>query len=473
DDDDDDDDEELKSGRGTWGSKLKFVLACIGSCVGLGNFWRFPYLCYKSGGGAFLIPYTIMLFLCGIPLLLMEMAIGQYTRQGPIGALLALCPIFVGSAFGVVFISVIFCSYYNIIIAWSIYYLSQSFRSTLPWASQLSNVTSHNCSSSSSTQIYFDTVVLQKTNSIDDYGGIVWPLFGCFVAAWVIVYFSIWKSIKSSGMVVLVTATLPFAFILIFLVRAVTLDGAGKGLQFLFQPDWSKLLKVDVWMYAASQNFNSIGIGFGSMITFSSYNKFSNNLMSDVWVIAVVNASTSLLAGIIVFSTMGNIAHELGCSIPEVVTQGPGLAFVAYPQALAKMPYPHVFAVMFFFLLIILGIDSQFATVEVVITSLQDMCPALVKFLRRHEFLALFVCLVCFLLGLPYLFKGGIYFFHLVDYYSSAISLMYLTFFEVVAVVWCYGADRLSRNLREMTGKLPSLYFKYCWRFLAPTLILV
>ncbi|XP_018020299.1 sodium- and chloride-dependent GABA transporter ine isoform X2 [Hyalella azteca] len=474
DDDDDGAEDGVDDGRATWDSKLKFVLACIGSCVGLGNFWRFPYLCYKSGGGAFLIPYFLMLFVCGIPLLLMEMAIGQYTRRGPVGALLSLCPIFIGSAIGVVIICIIFCSYYNIIISWSIYYLTQSFRSALPWATQGLIETPSNCTANSSTQRYFDAVVLQKSDSIDDYGGMVWPLLGCVIVAWVIVYFSIWKSIRSSGLVVLVTATLPYVFILVFLVRAVTLEGAGVGLKYLFQPEWSRLLDVQVWVYAAAQNFNSIGIGFGSMITFSSYNKFSNNLLTDVWIIALVNAGTSLLAGIIVFSTMGNIAYELDCSITDIITQGPGLAFVAYPQALAKMPYPHFFAVLFFLLLIILGIDSQFATVEVIVTSLQDAFPTWIKKkLRRHEILAFLVCLFCFTLGLPNLFEGGIYYFHLVDYYSSAISLMYLAFFEVVAVVWCYGAERLSRNLREMTGKIPSLYFKYCWRYLSPSLILI
>uniref|UniRef100_A0A6A7FVW4 Transporter n=1 Tax=Hirondellea gigas TaxID=1518452 RepID=A0A6A7FVW4_9CRUS len=470
--------------RGTWDNKLKFVLACIGSCVGLGNFWRFPYLCYKSGGGAFLLPYSMMLFLCGVPLLLMEMAIGQFTGQGPIGAILKLCPIFIGSAVGVVIISIIFCSYYNVIIAWSIYYLMQSFRSPLPWAAcadgnttataQLAGPYCNVTIDTSPTQYFFDSQVLHKSDGIEYFGGLVLPLLGCVVVAWVIVYFSIWRSVKSSGNVVLVTATVPYVFIMIFLVRAVTLDGAGDGLKYLFSPNWKLLLDVKVWVNAAAQNFNSIGIGFGSMITFSSYNKFSNNLLMDVWLIAMVNAGTSLLAGIIVFSTMGNIGYELGKNITEVVAEGPGLVFVVYPQALARMPFPNMFAFLFFLLLIILGIDSQFATVEVIVTSLKDAFPNWTKkYLKRHEVLALLVCLFCFTLGLPNIFEGGIYYFTLLDYYSASISLMYLAFFEVVAVVWCYGATRLSRNIKEMTGKLPSLYFKYCWMYVSPLLIMV
>nr|QCI31496.1 sodium- and chloride-dependent GABA transporter ine [Grandidierella japonica] len=464
--------------RPTWTTKLRFLLACIGSCVGLGNFWRFPYLCYKSGGGAFLIPYTIMLFVCGVPLLLMEMAIGQYTRQGPVGALQSLCPIFIGSSVGVVVISTIFCSYYNIIISWSLYYLFQSFRSMLPWTScSPANVsTTSLCMNSSGkespTQIYFDDYVLQKSSGIEDYGDMVLPLLGCVIIAWILVYFSIWKSVKSSGVVVLFTATVPYLFILAFLVRAVTLEGAGDGLKFLFMPDWSLLLEARVWVNAAAQNFNSIGIAFGALITFSSYNKFENNILSDVWVISMVNAGTSILAGIIVFSTMGNIALETGRNITDVVAEGPGLAFVVYPQALAKMPYPNGFSIAFFLLLLMLGIDSQFATVEVIVTCIKDAFPGLVKrYIKRHEVLTLFVCIFCFLIGLPNLFQGGIYWFSLLDYYSAGISLMYLAFFEVVAVVWVYGADNLCRNIKHMTGRLPSAYFKFCWYFFSPLLI--
>lgn len=478
--------------RGTWNNKAQFILACVGYAVGLGNIWRFPYLCYKSGGGAFLIPYLIMLFLCGIPLLLMELAIGQYTRRGPIGAMAKICPLFKGAGVGTVMISFLLGTYYNVIIAWTIFYLFQSFnKEGLPWRDcqqewALNKSFSFNCFDSkigpnmtvpnntkSPTQAFFDEVLLEKTSGIDVPGEIRLELVLALFCAWILVYFSLWKSIKSSGKVVYVTATVPYLLIGVFLWRALTLDGAEIGLKYFFQPKWELLLEAEVWVNAAAQNFNSIGIAFGSLIAFSSYNKSSNNIIMDTWAISLTNSFTSLLAGLIVFSTLGNIAKEQGAEIDDVVAQGPGLVFVVYPQALAKFPYANIWAALFFFMLLILGLDSQFATVEVIITSLKDGFPDLVrKYLKRHEILVLIVCLISFLLGLPNVTQGGIYFFQLIDYYAAAVSLMYLAFFEVIAVVWIYGANRLARNVKEMTGRMPSAYFRTCWYFIAPILIL-
>ncbi|XP_066964111.1 uncharacterized protein [Macrobrachium rosenbergii] len=471
-------------GRQTWGNKAQFVLACIGYAVGLGNLWRFPYLCYKSGGGAFLIPYFLMLFLCGIPLLLMELAVGQYTRRGPIGALEKLCPIFKGAGVGTVIMSFLLGTYYNVIIAWAIYYLFQSFTSELPWRfcdpAWAVNCFDHygiNISApngtKSATEEYFDEVVLRKSRGLEEMGSFRLEILLALFGAWVLVYFCLWKSIKSSGKVVYVTATLPYVLIGAFLWRALTLPGASTGLQYFFSPRWELLLKGEVWVAAAAQNFNSIGIAFGSLIAFSSYNKFNNNIVLDTWAISLTNSFTSLMSGMIVFSTLGNIALEQSKDMDEVVAQGPGLVFMVYPQALAKMPYGGIWAVLFFFMLLILGLDSQFANVEVIITSLQDGFPKWLKNnLKHHEILVLIVCLISFICGLPNVMQGGIYFFTLIDYYAANISLMYLAFFEVVSIVWIYGAGRLARNVQEMTSRLPSLYFRGCWYVAAPLLIM-
>nr|XP_027223828.1 sodium- and chloride-dependent GABA transporter ine-like [Penaeus vannamei] len=469
--------------RLNWANKLQFVLACIGYSVGLGNLWRFPYLCYKSGGGAFLIPYFTMLFVCGIPLLLMELTVGQFTRRGPVGALAKLCPLLKGAGVGTVVMSFLVGTYYNIIMAWSIFYMIQSFTNDLPWKDcnatwtvacfddYGANVTAPN-DSKSATEEYFDEVVLQRSAGVEEAGSIRWELALALVAAWVLVYFCIWKSIKSSGKVVYVTATVPYLLLGAFLWRALTLPGASNGLQYFFEPRWELLMDAQVWVNAAAQNFNSIGIAFGSLIAFASYNKLDNNIVLDTWAICLTNSFTSILSGMIVFSTLGNIALEQGKDIDDVVAQGPGLVFTVYPQALAKMPYAAAWSVLFFFMLLIFGLDSQFSNVEVIITSLQDEFPKWIKkHLKRHEFLVMLVCFISFLCGLPNITEGGIYFFQLIDHFAASVSLMYVAFFEVIAVVWIYGAGRLAANLKEMTGKLPSFYFRCCWYFAAPVLI--
>lgn len=201
--------------------------------------------------------------------------------------------------------------------------------------------------------------VLQISNGLEFPGGMRWELVACLVCAWILVYFAIWKSIKSSAKVRYVTATLPFVLIVVFLGRALTLDGAELGLRYFFKPNWALLKNANVWINAASQNFNSLGIAFGSMISFASYNKYNNNFLHDVLAVSFVNAITSLLVGIFAFATLGNIAWEQGASVEAVISDGPGFIFIVYPQAMAKMPAGQMWAVLFFFMLLCLGLNSQ------------------------------------------------------------------------------------------------------------------
>lgn len=223
--------------------------------------------------------------------------------------------------------------------------------------------------------------VLQMSAGLEYPGGLRWELVACLICAWILVYFAIWKSIKSSSKVRYFTATLPFVLIIIFLGRALTLDGAQIGLRYFFRPNWALLGNANVWINAAAQNFNSLGIAFGSMISFASYNKYNNNFLHDTLAVSFVNAITSLLVGIFAFATIGNIALEQSTSVEDVISDGnrlwhfswprrferlfwfyiagPGLIFVVYPQALAKMPLAQMWAVMFFFMLLCLGLNSQ------------------------------------------------------------------------------------------------------------------
>jgi len=470
--------------RESWGSRVSFLLACIGYAVGLGNIWRFPYNAYKSGGGAFLVPYVIMLLLCGIPLLFMELAVGQYTRRGPIGALDKLCPILKGAGVGTVVISFLLSTYYNVILSWAIFYLLSSFQDPLPWSgcdnwwnsefcfknSMNSSVDLKRLEGVSSTQEFFDLRVLQMSDGIHNMGDFQWELFALLGVAWVLVYFCLWKGVAMTGKVVYLTATLPILLLIAFAIRGATLPGAFEGLRYFFTPNWNKVLEPQVWVNAASQVFNSVGIAFGSLIAFSSYNKFRGPVLRDTLIVTLVDAGVSILCGVAVFAVLGNLAHEQGKHVEDVVADGPGLVFVVFPHALSQMPYPQVWSVVFFGLVICLGIDSQFATVEVIITSIKDGWSHVSKTISQ-ELLVFIVCFTSFLCGIPHMFQGGIYWFHILDYYSATISLMYIAFFETIAIVWCYGAGRLAKNVADMTGKEPSLFFTLSWKITAPCLI--
>jgi len=482
--------------RESWGSTLSFILACVGYAVGLGNIWRFPYLAYKSGGGAFLIPFAVMLLLCGIPLLYMELAAGQYTRRGPIGAMGKLSPILKGAGVATVVMTFLLSTYYNVIMSWALFYFISSFSSVLPWEQcdhewnsqecrpikeddTLTRPTSGNISqkfdnSHSSTQEFYDRRILKVSSGIDEMGAFNLELFGLLILAWVLVYFCIWKGVKATGKVVYVTVTVPYLLLIIFTIRGVTLPGASDGLSFLFTPVWSEVLKPKVWVYAAAQVFNSVGIAFGSHIAFASYNDFKGPIFRNALIVTIIDAITCIICGICVFSTMGNLAHTQGTTVNNVVTEGPGLVFVVFPHALSQLPFPQLWSAIFFAMLVCLGLDSQFAMVEVIITSIKDGYGKFIeKYIKHHELLVFLVCAVSLLCGLPHMFQGGIYFFTIIDYYAAAISLMYIALFETVGIVWIYGTKRLSANIEDMTGEKPHKIFQMCWVSVSPLLIIV
>ncbi|XP_039627782.1 sodium- and chloride-dependent GABA transporter 1 isoform X2 [Polypterus senegalus] len=469
--------------RGAWSHGFEFTLACIGAAVGLGNVWRFPYLCYRSGGGAFLIPYLVMLLLCGIPLLFMEFSIGQYTRLGPVHAMAKICPLLKGVGVATVAISFILCTYYNVIITWALYYLFNSFQSTMPW--QTCNNTwniPENCSSGfpgnathlqSASQQFFDRNLLRKTDGIDQIGKMRWELFGLLILSWVIVYLCIFKGVHSTGKVVYFSATFPYIILIGLLINNTQLPGAKNGILYFISPNWSKLSEIQVWVNAAAQIFNSIGISFGQMISMASYNKFNNNILRDTLIVSLTNSVTSIFAGFVIFSAIGYMAHIHNLPVDNIATDGPGLVFVVYPEAFTTMPLASMWAALFFFMLLCLGIDSQFAMVEVMVTSLTDSFgKSLLKVLRRKELLVMVVCFVAFVLGIPNVAEGGIYVFQLLDHYTAVVSLMFLAFFEVTAVCWIFGVSRLSHIVNKMLGAPPNIFFKVCWAVISPLLVM-
>ncbi|KAG7483755.1 hypothetical protein MATL_G00041620 [Megalops atlanticus] len=468
--------------RPTWSRQIEFTLAGIGCAVGLGNVWRFPYLCYRSGGGAFLVPYLLMLVVLGIPLLYMELTLGQYLRRGPVLVLAKVCPLLKGVGLATVAISFIMCTYYNVIITWSLYYLFSSFQSPLPWENCNNTWNRPNCTdqatnssfSTTASQQFFNYNVLERTGGVEETGTMRWELFLLLLVAWILNYLCIFKGVKSTGKVVYFTALFPYVILVTLLINNVQLPGALTGIKFFIIPEWEKLKSLEVWVNAAAQIFNSIGIGFGSLMAMSSYNAFNNSVLKDTLTIAIVNSLTSIFAGFVIFSAFGYMSHLQNIPVSNIAVDGPGLVFVVYPQAFVTMPVAPLWAVLFFFMLLCLGLDSQFAMVEVMVTSLLDSFGAtILKYLKHTEVLVLVVCSTAFLLGIPHVMQVGIYVFQLMDHYTAIVSIMFLAFFEVVAVCWIYGVKRLSQNVVEMTGKKPNIFFIVCLTVISPLLVLI
>ncbi|KAM4011802.1 LOW QUALITY PROTEIN: sodium- and chloride-dependent creatine transporter 1-like [Anomaloglossus baeobatrachus] len=486
--------------RETWTRQMDFIMSCVGFAVGLGNVWRFPYLCYKNGGGVFLIPYLLIVFVGGIPVFFLEIALGQFMKQGGIAAW-NIAPLFKGLGFASMVI-VFFCNtYYIMILVWGLYYLVHSFTNTLPWATcghpwntkectevflvdQCSNETTTNdtnfsvlyniscdalLNKRSPVIEFWENKVLQISSGLDKPGQMNWQMILCLLATWIIVYFCIWKGVKSTGKVVYFTALFPYVVLIVLLAHGVTLPGALDGIVYYLKPNWSKLAEAQVWIDAGTQIFFSYAIGLGALTALGSYNRFHNNCYRDAYILAAINSTTSFFAGFVVFSVLGFMASEQGVDISKVAESGPGLAFIAYPKAVTLMPFAPIWAALFFFMLLVLGLDSQFVGVEGFITGILDLFPQPINGFVRREVTAALCCLLCFIIDLSMVTEGGMYVFQLFDYYSaSGITLLWQAFWECVVIAWVYGADRFMDDIARMIGYRPLPYMKWCWSVLTP-----
>jgi len=304
-----------------------------------------------------------------------------------------------------------------------------------------------------------------------DLGGFDYPIPLALCASWIVVFLCLMKGVKSSGKVVYFTATFPYVILIALLVRGVTLPGATDGLLFLIKPDWYKLLEWGVWQEAASQLFFSLGVSWGGLMMFGSYNKFHNKINIDAAFVSSLDFVTSMISSTVIFSVLGFLAKELGdVPIATVVDSGPGLAFIAYPQALARMPLPHLWSVLFFIMLFFLGLDSEFALLETALTAIYDEWPRL----RRHKVkITAISCVCCYLLGLPCCSYAGQYILDLMDTYGAGFAVLWIAFWECVGFMWIYKVTNFSKDLKLMLGSEPSWFWKIMWAIVCPAFLLV
>ncbi|XP_041848727.1 sodium-dependent noradrenaline transporter [Melanotaenia boesemani] len=469
--------------RETWGKKIDFLLSVIGFAVDLANVWRFPYLCYKNGGGAFLIPYIFFLVIAGMPLFYMELALGQYNREGA-ATVWKICPVFKGVGYTVIVIALYVGFYYNVIIAWSLYYLFSSMTKDLPWLSCGNPWNSPNCNASildknisyskhkstPATEYYERGVLhLHESKGIHDLGWPRWELTLCLVVVVFVLFFSLWKGVKSSGKVVYITATMPYVVLFVLLIRGITLPGSINGIRAYLNVDFNRLKNLEVWIDAATQIFYSLGAGFGVLIAFASYNKIDNNCYRDALLTSTVNCVTSFFSGFAIFSVLGYMAEKHNVEIKDVATEGAGLVFIIYPEAISTLPGSTFWAILFFIMLLTLGIDSSMGGMEAVLTGLTDDF----KILKRNRKLFTFATAFgTFLIALFCITNGGIYILTLLDTYAAGTSILFGVLIEAIGVSWFYGVDRFSEDIERMMGFRPGLYWRLCWKFVSPAFLL-
>ncbi|KAF7268880.1 sodium- and chloride-dependent transporter XTRP3 isoform X4 [Rhynchophorus ferrugineus] len=471
-----------------WSGKMQFFLTIIGYSVGLGNIWRFPYLCQQNGGGAFLIPFAVMLILEGIPLFLIELGIGQKMRLGSLGVWNTIHPWLGGIGISSCLVTFFVALYYNVIITWCFYYLFNSFRLELPWQNcpvdPLTNATSVECEKSSATKYFWYRVTLDASPSIDEPGEPKWWIVICLLIAWLVVFFIVMKGIQSSGKVVYFTSMFPYLVLTIFFIEGMTLKGAGAGLAHMLKPKVHMLKDPKVWLDAATQVFYSFGLAFGSLIAFGSYNTPKNNCVRDVILVSVCNAVTAIYASVVIFAILGFKAvskvdecllvnNPENCSLETELNKaagGTGLAFIVFTEAIVKLPLAPFWAILFFVMLLSLGIGSQIGILEGMLCTVFD-----IDILKRvsKQYITACLCLTCFVIGLIFTTGAGEYWLSMFDSFAGTIGLVVVALMEMIAVIYVYGHERFTNDIYEMTGYKPGLYWQITWRFLAPSIMVV
>ena len=415
--------EAVEEQRDQFGSKLGFIMAAIGSAIGLGNIWRYPYVVYDNGGGAFLLPYFIAIATAGIPILILEYALGNRSRGSAPVAYRSLSQRWEWLGWWQAAVTFFIGTYYMVIIGWVLAYLYYSFGTQ--WGSD--------------TEGFFLSNYLGLSDSFWSVGGLQLKVLIPFVIAWAIVYWLLIRGV-SRGIELAAKILIPLMALMmvVIVIRGVTLPGAAQGLNVLLTPDFGELLNPQVWMAAYGQVFFSIGVAFSIMIAYSSYLPRRSELPNSAFIVALSNSGFEFFAALGVFSVLGFLAVQQDAPVTEVVTQGVGLAFITFPQIINQLPFLNsIFALLFFGALLFAGLTSAVSIIEVGVIAVRD------KFGVSRTRAVNIVAGLSFLIGLIYVTKGGLYYLDTIDHFVNNFGLVLSGLIEVILVAW------VVRRLRD------------------------
>jgi NSS family neurotransmitter:Na+ symporter len=403
--------------RENWGTRVGFILAAVGSAVGLGNIWRFPGVAYEGGGGAFLVPYLVALLTAGIPLLIMEFTIGRrYKGSAPV-AFRRLNKNAEAIGWWQVAVSIVIAVYYAAVIAWAAWY--GYFSLGQEWGDD------------PATFLMAD--FLQDDGTLDTFSNWLPGLGLAMIAIWLVTLFVIGAGVRK-GIEVASKIFIPLLVVMfgVLVVQALTLDGAADGLNAFFTPDWEAVAEPRVWLAAYGQIFFSLSIGFGIMVTYASYLKRKSDITTSAFTVGFANSSFEILCGIGVFSVLGFMALESGVPIDEQALTGVGLAFVAFPTIINTLPFaPGLFGILFFGSLVLAGWTSLISIVQVPVAAVEDRFG--VSRLKATLFVGGGIAVVSTLL-LPT--TSGLMRLDVSDYYINQYGIAVAAPVSIVAVVW-------------------------------------
>lgn len=429
--------------REVWSTRKVFILSAIGSAVGLGNIWRFPYVAYENGGGAFIIPYLIALLTAGIPLLFLDYAIGHKNRGSAPLAFRRLTPKAEGLGWWQVAICFIIAVYYAVVIAWASMYTYFSFNKQ--WGDDPAGFFLGE----------FLQVSDQVTIGFDFVPAVLIPLVIIWVLVLAVMACGIKKGVARANIVFLPLLLVMF---LILVVQSLFLPGAASGLNALFTPDWSALTNTSVWIAAYGQIFFSLSVAFGIMVTYSSYLKRKTDLTGSGFVVAFANSGFEILAGIGVFAALGFMALSAGTGVDEVVAGGVGLAFIAFPTIISEAPAGWLLGMLFFGSLVFAGFTSLISIIEVIIAAVQDKLGY--QRVKATWVVGIPLALISILL---FPTTTGLNLLDVTDAFVNNFGIMGVAFFTVVLLTYGFRCLPMLRDHLNLTS---SIKMGRSWQFM-------
>jgi neurotransmitter:Na+ symporter, NSS family len=402
--------------RQQWGTRAGFILAAVGSAVGLGNIWRFPGIAYENGGGAFFLPYLFALLTAGIPILVLEFTLGHKYRGSAPLSLGRMSKKGEWIGWWQVGISFVISTYYAVIIAWAMAYAYYAL--SLQWGNDPLS--------------FLIGDYLKLTENPGEVGSVVPSVFIPLVLVWAITLGVLFKGVKKG--IELANKVMIPALVVLFLIiviRALTLEGAVDGLNTFFKPNWDVILSGKVWVAAYGQIFFSLSIAFAIMITYSSYLPKKSDITNNAFITGFANSSVELLAGIGVFSALGFMAAQQGVPVQEVVSKGVILAFAVFPEIINNFPVAsELFGFLFFTCLVLAGLSSLISIVETYVAGVQE------KFnISRTASVAVGGGIAA-LISILFSTQGGLYFLDSADHFINNYGIALAGLVEVVFVAW-------------------------------------
>lgn len=457
--------------RERWSGRTAFVMAAIGSAVGLGNVWRFPVTCYKYGGGAFFIPYFVALLTAGVPLMILEYGIGQMMQGSAPRALGKVNKHTEWVGWFALLVGLVISIYYAVIMAYSVEYLVYACKGfftggRMPWSIPTDLSGTHESN-------FFAEAIRHHSSKSGLMWQPVWPVIGGLLVTWTAVYLILCRGVRRVGKVVMLTVPLPVVILGILAARGLTLPGSSAGIIYYLTPNFEALRDPATWLAAYGQIFFSLTLGFGVMIAYASYMPKNSDITNNAFITCFANCATSFFAGFVVFSVLGFLAFQQGeADVSKVIAGGPGLVFVTYPTAVSQMGqfgrlWPPIVGVLFFVMLLFLGIDSLFSLIEGITTGLRDRHPRL-----SRNFLTALLCGFSLVTGTIFFgCRAGINWLDIFDHWANDYGLVSVGLLQCIIVGYFFSTDKLRDYINQVSEIKLWGWWELCIRVITPVIL--